>query len=550
MCLEARATETRRANASSNDPFVTGSYAKTSSDARAEVFSSVEKTLREDASSSSRDAVVRDAPASIVPRRICSYCARISTTVSSAASVSIPLGAMTNEHTCFPREPTGSNGAAVHADGFRSKTSGATRSASPWYPTAMETRNASVTEAVGGGSEHLFRHPYLSTSTRAVSVTLHVLSVVASVASVASRVSPASKRTRRRVGVGDGAPRERRQNFRRSKHATSHVARHTHVRVCRLCVRAFRRHSTSRLVRGTVGDVARRRFFFNAPRISASRFLGSRFRLRSRRREQRARPRLMNRVCPTRFDVTIGGHDVHTIGRVRPPFRRRARLSRARGLPRPRRRLRGTRRASREARVEVRGIASRRRRGHVRGRAGERAEEVRAPARVPAGRVPRWNPARHDASAAGATARLASDDVSGVSSAIERNTRRGAPARPPPPPRPRTPPRLPPPRRDRTSSPRARTPGRAPLALARDFRGAIRAFRVESFSTTSRKKSAAHRPRRPFDRLRPLFFFRASFRFQRKKNAQRKNTFRMHTSPTLLHHRSMAVGASHFFHAF
>ena len=193
-----------------------------------------------------------------------------------------------------------------------------------------------------------------------------------------------------RVGVGDGAPRERRQNLRRSKRATSHVARHTHVRVCRLCVRAFRRFSTSRLVRGTVGDVARRRS--NARRVSASRFLGSRFRLRSRRREQRARPRL-NRVCPTRFDVTIGGHDVHTIaGRVRPPFRRRARLSRARGLPRPRRRLRGTRRASREARVEVRGIASRRRRGHVRGRAGERAEEVRAPARVPAGRVPPVEP--------------------------------------------------------------------------------------------------------------------------------------------------------------
>ena len=135
----------------------------------------------------------------------------------------------------------------------------------------------------------------------------------------------------------------------------------------------------------------------------------------------------------------------------------------------------------------------------------------------------------------------------------ERNTRRGAPARPPPPPRPRRPLRLPPPRRDRTSSPRARTPGRAPLALARDFRGAIRAFRVESFSQATRqvvKSAAPDRPRRPFDRLRPLFFFRASFRFQRKKNAQRKNTFRMHTSPTLLHHRSMAVGASHFFTLF
>ena len=105
---------------------------------------------------------------------------------------------MTNEHTCFPRrfiKPTGSNGAAVHADGFRSKISGATRSASPWYPTAMETRNASVTEPVGGGNEHLehpFRHRrYLSVSTRAVDVlTWRVLSVVAS---VASRVSPASK---------------------------------------------------------------------------------------------------------------------------------------------------------------------------------------------------------------------------------------------------------------------------------------------------------------------------------------------------------------------
>ena len=42
-----------------------------------------------------------------------------------------------------------------------------------------------------------------------------------------------------------------------------------------------------------------------------------------------------------------------------------------------------------------------------------------APARAyPPCAYPRWNPARHDASAAGATARLASDAVSGVSSAI------------------------------------------------------------------------------------------------------------------------------------
>ena len=259
----------------------------------------------------------------------------------------------------------------------------------------------------------------------------------------------------------------------------------------------------------------------------------------------------MNRVCPTRFDVTIGGHDVHTIGRVRPPFRRRARLSRARGLPRPRRRLRGnsarlSRSARRGSRDRLPSPARARTRTRWRARGGgpcprARTRRARTPGGTPRATT-RPRPARRRVSRP-TTSR-------GFRVPSERNTRRGAPARPPPPPRPRTPPRLPPPRRDRTSSPRARTPGRAPLALARDFRGAIRAFRVESFSTTSRKKSAAHRPRRPFDRLRPLFFFRASFRFQRKKNAQRKNTFRMHTSPTLLHHRSMAVGASHFFHAF
>ena len=114
----------------------------------------------------------------------------------------------------------------------------------------------------------------------------------------------------------------------------------------------------------------------------------------------------------------------------------------------------------------------------------------------------------------------------------ERNTRRGAPARPPPPPRPRRPLRLPPPRRDRTSSPRARTPGRAPLALARDFRGAIRAFRVESFSQarsnkTSRKKSAAHPtdrdgPSTAFDRY---FFSELPFAFKGKKTHKEKIHF-------------------------
>ena len=299
---------------------------------------------------------------------------------------------MTNEHTCFPREPTGSNGAAVHADGFRSKTSGATRSASPWYPTAMETRNASVTEAVGGGSEHLFRHPYLSTSTRAVSVTLHVLSVVASVASVASRVSPASKTNAPAESASATARLASAAKTFGVRSTRRAMSRASHTRSCMQvvcsCVSAFQ------YVSSRERDCRRRR----APSLERAPNLGvsvSRFSVSS----AIATPRAARSPTPDESSVS---HSIRRNDRwSRRPHDRtgpstlpasRSVESRARSPAPPSAPPRNSARLSRSARVEVRGIASRRRRGHVRGRAGERAEEVRAPARVPAGRVPPVEP--------------------------------------------------------------------------------------------------------------------------------------------------------------
>jgi len=207
-----------------------------------------------------------------------------------------------------------------------------------------------------------------------------------------------------------------------------------------------------------------------------------------------------------------------------------------------------------EARVEVREIASRRRRGHVRGRAGERAEEVRAPARVPAGRVPPVEPraprrvrGRRDG-ASRVRRRLGGFECHRSETRVEgrprgRRLRRG--------------------RGGRFAS-RLRAgighphPARALRGARLSLWRATSAARFEPSEWRAFHKTLCKIKNRPrtrqtetaFDRLRPLFFFRASFRFQRKKNAQRKNTFRMHTSPTLLHHRSMAVGASHFFTLF
>lgn len=135
----------------------------------------------------------------------------------------------------------------------------------------------------------------------------------------------------------------------------------------------------------------------------------------------------------------------------------------------------------------------------------------------------------------------------------ERNTRRGAPARPPPPPRPRRPLRLPPPRRDRTSSPRARTPGRAPLALARDFRGAIRAFRVESFSRATRQVEKIGRTRQTETALRPpstVIFFQSFLSLSKeKKRTTKKYISYAHQSDTFAPSIDGGRRVS-FFHAF
>jgi len=138
----------------------------------------------------------------------------------------------------------------------------------------------------------------------------------------------------------------------------------------------------------------------------------------------------------------------------------------------------------------------------------------------------------------------------------ERNTRRGAPARPPPPPRPRRPLRLPPPRRDRASSPRARTPGRAPLALARDFRGAIRAFRVRAFhKQEATRQVVKNRPRtrQTETALRPpstVIFFQSFLSLSKeKKRTTKKYISYAHQSDTFAPSIDGGRRVS-FFHAF
>mmetsp|Transcript_10152 Transcript_10152/g.42673 ORF Transcript_10152/g.42673 Transcript_10152/m.42673 type:complete len:217 (+) Transcript_10152:1450-2100(+) len=129
--VEARAARATRANASSKEASFSGSYENTD-------------VPRRERSSPSPKLPVRSHRGSIVPRRIASYCASISAAVSAAARAS-SIGATTQTETCFPLPPTGPNGAAVQNPGFTSRSSGATRSPSPWYPSTTDVSYASST---------------------------------------------------------------------------------------------------------------------------------------------------------------------------------------------------------------------------------------------------------------------------------------------------------------------------------------------------------------------------------------------------------------------
>ena len=131
--VEARAARATRANASSKEASFSGSYENT------------DVVLCRERSSPSPELPVRSHRSVIVPRRIASYCASISAAVSAAARAS-SIGATTQTETCFPLPPTGPNGAAVqNPGGFTSRSSGATRSRSPWYPSTTDVSYASCT---------------------------------------------------------------------------------------------------------------------------------------------------------------------------------------------------------------------------------------------------------------------------------------------------------------------------------------------------------------------------------------------------------------------
>ena len=198
---------------------------------------------------------------------------------------------------------------------------------------------------------------------------------------VSTRLARFEKERVGAIGVGDGAPRERRQHLLRSKRARRVETRHRHhaPRTTRVCVVVRDRERRVTVFPASSSRATKRAVVSRAPRIPRAEAR----RPRSRRRgEQRARPRLR---VGHRDAVPRRAFGCGPIARFRwVAHGVEARLADAGSLTRE------TGRAFRDARVS-RGLAPRHSR-HVRGRASQPQKGGRVSARVPAVRVPQVEP--------------------------------------------------------------------------------------------------------------------------------------------------------------